>query len=106
MHPEPWNASSWRPANTSKPAGRKKPQPRGRRRIADALDLVNLYLKELDEAATEKRYGLQDADPFTDAKGRVLAALARDADLVREERIKIDGGLPPAKRMEIREELE
>jgi hypothetical protein len=73
--------------------------------IADSVDLIDLYLKELDEASTEKRYGLADADPFADATARAVEALSANAKLLRDERVRIDGGLPPADRMAIKEEL-
>lgn len=74
--------------------------------IGEALELVGLFLKEKDEAATERRFGLGDADPFPGAEGRVAAALREKAATLRERRIQIDGGLPPASRMAVREEIE
>ena len=74
--------------------------------IGEALELVGLFLKEKDEAATERRFGLGDADPFPDAQGRVASALKEKAAALRERRIQIDGGLPPASRMAVREEIE
>jgi hypothetical protein len=79
--------------------------PQADARIADSLDIVNLYMKELDEASTEKRYGLADADPFAAAKERVLAALLDNAKIIRNERIALDGGLPPESLMRVKEEL-
>lgn len=83
----------------------KSHSPEADARIADGLDIVNLYLKELDESSTERRYGLADADPFADAKDRVRAALAENAKLIREERLALEGGLPPESLMRIKEEL-
>ena len=74
--------------------------------LDEALDIVNIFQKEKDEAATEKRFGLEDADPFTDAESRVAAALREKAGLLRERRIQIDGGLPASGRMSVREEIE
>lgn len=74
--------------------------------IGEALEVVGLFLKEKDEAATERRFGLGDADPFPDAEGRVAASLREKAATLRERRIQIDGGLPPAARMAVREEIE
>src|SRR5512133_2679669 len=65
----------------------KSRSPEAEARIADSLDIVNLYLKELDEASTERRYGLADADPFADAKDRVRSALTENAAAIRKERI-------------------
>jgi hypothetical protein len=83
----------------------KSHSPEADARIADSLDIVNLYLKELDEAATERRYGLADADPFANAKERVSAALTENSSLIRKERIALEGGLPPESLMRVKEEL-
>ena len=74
--------------------------------LNEALDIVDIFLKEKDETATEKRFGLKDVDPFADAEDRVVAALMEKASILRERRIQIDGGLPAAGRMAVREEIE
>lgn len=74
--------------------------------LDDAVDIVDIFLKELDEASTEKRFGLKDSDPFADARNRVVAALREKAALLRERRIQIDGGLSASGRMSVREEIE
>jgi hypothetical protein len=72
---------------------------------AEALDVLDIYLKEADEASVEKRYKLEDADPFAQARERTVTALREKAATLRERRIQVDGGLSAAARMEIREEL-
>jgi hypothetical protein len=79
--------------------------PEADARIADSLDLVDLYLRELDETSTERRFGAPDAAPFEDAGKRVAASIRENALFIRDERTKLDGGLPPAERMAIKEEL-
>lgn len=74
--------------------------------LDDAVEIVDIFLKEMDEAATEKRFGLKDSDPFVDARDRVIAALKEKAALLRERRIQIDGGLSASGRMSVREEIE
>ncbi len=74
--------------------------------LDDAVGIVDIFLKEMDEAATEKRFGLKDSDPFVDARDRVIAALREKAALLRERRIQIDGGLSASGRMSVREEIE
>ncbi|MCX7026710.1 MAG: hypothetical protein NT061_04285 [Spirochaetes bacterium] len=88
-------------------AGRKesKDDPLADAALGDCLDIVDIYLKEVDEASVEKRYRLEDADPFVQARQRTVAALREKAAFLRERRIQIDGGLPAVDRMEIREEL-
>ncbi len=83
----------------------KKHDPLASEALNDALDLLNIYLKEKDEAATERRFGLQDADPFVDAESRVVLALNEKAALLRERRIQIDGGLAAAGLMAVKEDL-
>jgi len=73
--------------------------------IAQVQSLVDVYLREKDEASTEKRYNLEDQDPFVDAKQRVIAALKDTALTLRERRIQIDGGLPPVDELSVKEEL-
>ena len=74
--------------------------------LEESLAIVNIFLKEKDEAATEKRFGLDDKDPFADAEARVAAALREKAALLRERRVQIDGGLSAQGRMSVMEETE
>lgn len=74
--------------------------------LEESLDIVNIFLKEKDEAATEKRFGLDDKDPFADAEARVASALREKAALLRERRVQIDGGLSAQGRMSVMEEIE
>jgi hypothetical protein len=73
--------------------------------VDEAADLVSIYFRELDEASREKRFGLPDADPFADSAARVVSGLKDKAAVLREGRMKIEGGLPAVARMAIREEL-
>lgn len=73
--------------------------------LADCLSIADLYIKELDGAATERRYGLVDADPFADATNRTLAALRERVALLDKSVLDLDGGLTSADRMEIKETL-
>ncbi|HOX19046.1 MAG TPA: hypothetical protein PKW82_11355, partial [Spirochaetales bacterium] len=54
--------------------------PRADHAAEECVNLVGLYLEELDDASTEKRFDLADDAPFADAKSRVLAALRERAD--------------------------
>jgi len=73
--------------------------------LAESVSIADLYLRELDGAATEKRYGLADADPFADARGRVRAALMDKATVIEKATLGLSGGLSPADRMEVKESL-
>ncbi len=74
--------------------------------LEESLGIVDIFLKEMDEAATEKRFSLEDRDPFTGAEERVAASLREKALLLREGRIQIDGGLTSSGLMSVREEIE
>lgn len=84
---------------------RKLYDPRANDALADALAVLDGFLRELDETATEKRFDLPDANPFPAARQRTLAALAEDARTVKEAAFQISGGLSAADSMDIREEL-
>ena len=73
--------------------------------IAECLELVDLYLKELDDASTERRYALADNDTFVDAKERISAALRDKAEILEKVRIDIEGGMHREDRMAIKEQL-
>ncbi|MBN1241196.1 MAG: hypothetical protein JXA15_00655 [Spirochaetales bacterium] len=79
--------------------------PRADHAVEDCVHLVALYLEELDDASTEKRYDLADDAPFADAKSRVLAALAERAALLDRAALDAAGGHAPVDRMAAREEL-
>ncbi|MBU0926116.1 MAG: hypothetical protein KKA67_00045 [Spirochaetes bacterium] len=73
--------------------------------LADCVSLADLYLKELDGASTERRYGLEDADPFADAKARTVAALIDRAAVIANSTLALSGGLSPADAMDVKERL-
>lgn len=73
--------------------------------LAECVSIADLYLKELDGAATERRYGLADADPFADARARTAAALRDKAAMVEKAALDLSGGLSPADRMGVKESL-
>lgn len=73
--------------------------------LAESVSIADLYLKELDGAATEKRFGLADADQFADARARTRSALLAQAAVLEKATMDLSGGLSPADRMEIKESL-
>jgi hypothetical protein len=83
----------------------KTRDPRAEDALAECVNLADLYLKELDGQATEKRYGLADADPFADARERTTSALRDSIAIIEKATKDIGGGLSPADRMEIQESL-
>ena len=73
--------------------------------LSESVALADIYLKELDGASTERRYGLPDDDPFADAKSRTLAALRDKAAVIATSALGLSDGLSPADRMEVKESL-
>ena len=83
----------------------KTRDPRAEDALAECVSLADLYLKELDGQATEKRYGLADADPFAEPRERTVSALRDKIAIIERAAKDIGGGLSPADRMEIQESL-
>lgn len=79
--------------------------PAAAQAVSDALDLVDAWMKERDEAATERRYNLPDANPFPDAERRTVEALKLKAADIARGRAAATGEIPPADRAAIEEEL-
>jgi len=79
--------------------------PEGVEAIVDSLALVDAWLKEADESAVEKRFGLADEHPFPGAAKRIAGALREKAALVSERRASASGEIPGADRLAIEEEL-
>lgn len=79
--------------------------PQAEEALSECLAIADLYLKELDAASTERRHGLDDADPFADAKQRARAALIDKAAVIEKATRDLSGGLSPADAMEIKERL-
>ena len=79
--------------------------PQAEEALSDCLSVADLYLKELDAASTERRHGLDDADPFADAKGRAKAALVDKAAIIEKATRDLSGGLSSADAMDIKERL-
>ncbi len=83
----------------------KSHEPRANDAIRESLELVDLYLRELDDASTEKRYALADGDAFDDARERVRAALADKAALLEKCALDLGPGIGREDQMSIKESL-
>lgn len=79
--------------------------PLGEDAITECVELVDLHLKELDDASTERRYALPDNDPFAEATERVCAALRAKVAVLEKTRMDMEGGLQREDRMAIKEQL-
>jgi len=73
--------------------------------VLDSLGLADAWMKERDQAATERRFNLPDADPFPEAERRTAAALRDKAALIAARRASAAGEIPSADIMAIEEEL-
>jgi len=73
--------------------------------VSECLEMLDLYLKELDDRSTERRYGVADDDPFKDAKARVEAGLAERVAIIEAGILRMDGGLTREDGMAIKETL-
>jgi hypothetical protein len=79
--------------------------PAANNAIEEAETVLNLYLGELDEASSEKRYEIADKDDFKDYKEKTLGELKALAQTVKQ-RIKEDlVGLSRRDQFKIMEEL-
>jgi hypothetical protein len=83
----------------------KSHEPRANDAIRESLELADLYMRELDDASTEKRYALDDGDPFADARVRVRAALADKAALLEKYALDLGPGIGREDQMSIKESL-
>lgn len=79
--------------------------PRADHAAEECVSLTGLYLEELDDASTERRFDLADDAPFADAKARVLAGLRERADELDRAALDVAGSAAPVDRMAAREEL-
>jgi hypothetical protein len=79
--------------------------PEAAQAVLDSLELADALMKERDQAATERRYNLPDAEPFPEAERRVAAALRDKAALIASRRASAAGEIPSADIMAIEEEL-
>lgn len=73
--------------------------------LSEAVELVDLYLREKDEGAVERRFALEDAHPVTDARSRVLSALRERTGIIHERLVLSGNGHEPADLLAAREEL-
>ncbi len=79
--------------------------PEAAQAVLDSLELVDAYQRERDQASTERRFGLPDADPFPEAERRTAEALRGKAALIAARRAGAAGEIPPADLIAIEEEL-
>ncbi|MBN1646397.1 MAG: hypothetical protein JW874_00070 [Spirochaetales bacterium] len=74
--------------------------------LENCIEIINLFLKERDDASSEKRFGMKDLDPFQNAKDRTLAALDREAVVIKDALNALDTGSSGNDRLSVMEDLE
>ncbi len=84
---------------------RKTHDPKATGAAAECLELLDVFLTELDESATERRFDMPDANPFADAKERISAALNERIAILGKSTLDIEGGISAKDRLEIKEQL-
>jgi hypothetical protein len=80
--------------------------PRAHERIRQVLEICQVWLAELDESSTEKRYGTPDGDENADVHGRSLAAIRECAAAIRKDTLNDLAGLDGTEKLGIIEEME
>ena len=73
--------------------------------LEESIALVDAWLREADETASERRFGGGDAHPFPEAAARVAAALRDKAAALVRARDAVSAGPAGADRLAAEEEL-
>ncbi len=79
--------------------------PQANSGIDEALTVCQLYLEELDESSTEKRYSIEDKDEFTGFKQKTLEHIMSLARTIKEKTTEDLEGLSRQDRFNVMEEL-
>ncbi len=73
--------------------------------ILDTRTVLDALLHEMDETASERRFGTRDAHPVENPSERAFAVLEQKTDIIRRGRDRILGLPDLSTRLEIEEEL-
>jgi hypothetical protein len=79
--------------------------PQANSGIDEALTVCQLYLEELDESSTEKRYSIEDKEEFTGFKQKTLEHIMSLARTIKEKTTEDLAGLSRKDRFTVMEEL-
>jgi hypothetical protein len=80
--------------------------PQANNAIDEACTVCQLYLEELDESSTEKRYKIQDTEDFSGFKQKTLEHIRSLARTIKEKITHDLDGLSREDRFKVMEELE
>lgn len=73
--------------------------------IEECIEIIDLYLTEVNETAVEKRFNLEDAREFQNPKERVMQALNQRIQQIDRAALEIQGWLSAEDRLSIKEDL-
>jgi hypothetical protein len=74
--------------------------------LENCRNIINIYLKEIDDDSSEKRFRMDDLDPFEKAKERTLAALDREAAVIKDALTALDPDSRGNEKLSVMEDLE
>jgi mannitol-1-phosphate/altronate dehydrogenase len=79
--------------------------PAANHAIEEALTVCQLYLEELDESSTEKRYAVHDKEDFTTYKQKTIKNIKALSQTIKEKMTRDLEGLSRQEQFEVMEEL-
>ena len=79
--------------------------PEANHAIQETLTICQLYLEELDESATEKRYAIHDEDDFTNYKQKTIKNIKALSQTIKEKMTEDIDVLSRQERFQVIEEL-
>jgi hypothetical protein len=80
--------------------------PECNRRIEEVQEVVQIYLKELDESSTERRFQVRDPHDFADYRERTISGIKERALFIKQKALEAFDRLSPEEQLRILEELE
>jgi hypothetical protein len=83
----------------------KSYSPAANHAIEEAFTVCQLYLEELDESSTEKRYAVHDKEDFTTYKQKTIKNIKALSQTIKEKMTQDLEGLSRQERFEVMEEL-
>jgi hypothetical protein len=83
----------------------KSYSPAANHALEEALAVCQLYLEELDESSTEKRYAVHDKEDFTTYKQKTIKNIKALSQTIKEKMTQDIEGLSRQERFEVMEEL-
>ncbi len=80
-------------------------QPFAHEALENSLNILSIFLNEIDDDSAEKRFGMNDMNPFKNVKKRTLEALDTEAVKIKDAIIRSGGGAEGTEKMSVLEDL-